>query len=194
MFNRVRYAFVLSLCVLAGPLVNAWAPSPEPGDKPKEASPVTVSLSKEGLTINGTHVQLGKTTKADLEKLLGPLERTVTPELQVQPIGFWDSKGVRVYFRKGTGAIQYLDLVHIPSDVLPELECKKPFAGVLRVDGVQISKKTTKAALEGKVTGKLFDHSFNLPGFSIAYPHHRVSFELTEDRKALQFVRIERRP
>jgi hypothetical protein len=53
-------------------------------------------LSKDGLTINGSRVQLSKTTKANLEKLLGPLERSLKLEIRRDPIGFWVTKGVRV--------------------------------------------------------------------------------------------------
>jgi hypothetical protein len=73
---------------------------------------------------------------------------------------------------------------------LPDLDPKKPFAGTLRVDGVEVTKKTTKAALQGKVSGKLHDYSFNGPGFYVVHPHHDASFTLNKDRTVLQLVRF----
>jgi len=114
----------------------------------------------------------------------------VTLEFRRDPIGLWDSKGIRIYFSKQTGVIQYLDCVFAPSDILPELNPKQPFSGVLRVDGVETSKKTTQASLQGRTTGKLHDHA---SGFTVVFPHHGASFTLTKDRKGLEMVRFSSR-
>src|SRR5262245_47782316 len=87
---------------------SAVSPSPPAAQKPGAEKQPAISLTKDGLTINGTRVQLGRTTKVDLEKLLGPLERTLKLELRRDPIGFWDTKGVRVYFSKDTGVVDHL--------------------------------------------------------------------------------------
>src|SRR5262249_55957074 len=142
------------------------SPTPPAAQKPgaekqpaKDARP-TISLTKDGLTINGSKVQINRTTKKELEKLLGPMERTFTHQLRRDPTGFWDTKGVRIYFSKDTGVVDYFDCVLVTDRGLPDLDPKKPFTGALQVDGVQVTKKTTKAALQGKVGGKLHDFSF----------------------------------
>jgi hypothetical protein len=180
MLNRV-----LVLCLLGVPFVTSEAP----GGEAKKGAPFTVTLSKDGLTVNGTGVQIERTTKAELEKLLGPLERVVSPEFRVHPIGLWDSKGIRIYYHKETGVIQYLDCIFSPSEFFPELQPKQTFNGVLRVDGVEITKTITKGALAGKVTGEVRDNPASGPGFTITYPQHHVPFWFTSD-KTLQSVRI----
>jgi hypothetical protein len=62
------------------------------------------------------------------------------------------------------------------------------------VDEVEVTKKTTKAALHGKVVGKLHDFSFNQPGFTVVYPHLDASFTLSKDCTALEPVRFSARP
>jgi hypothetical protein len=51
------------------------SPTPQAAQKPGAEKQPAISLTKDGLTINGSRVQLGRTTKADLGKLLGPLAR-----------------------------------------------------------------------------------------------------------------------
>jgi len=58
----------LLACTLAG------SPTPPTAQKPGAEKQPAVSLTKDGLTINGSRVQLGRTTKNDLEKLLGPMD------------------------------------------------------------------------------------------------------------------------
>ena len=58
---------------------------------------------------------------------------------------------------------------------------------------MQVTKKTTKAALQGKVGGKVYDHSLS-PGFTVVYPHLDASFTLSKDRSALELVRFSARP
>jgi hypothetical protein len=48
---------------------------------------------------------------------------------------------------KDTGVVDYLDCVLVPGRGLPGLDPKRPIAGTLKVDGVQVTKHTTKAAL-----------------------------------------------
>ena len=170
------------------------SPTPQAAQKPVAEKQPAISLTKDGLTINGTRVQLGRTTKADLEKLLGPLERTLKLEIRRDPLGFWDTKGLRIYFSKDTGVVDYLDCVLVTNLGLPDMDPKKPFAGTLKVDGVNVTKHTTKAALQGKVSGKLHDFSFNQPGFTVVYPHLDASFSLSQDRTALELVRLSARP
>jgi len=90
---------------------SAGSPTLQAAQKPGAEKQPAISLTKEELTINGTRVQVGRTTKADLEKQLGPLERSFTPELTVQPMGFWDMKGIRIYYSKDTGVVSYFDCV-----------------------------------------------------------------------------------
>ena len=70
-----------------------------------------------------------------------------TPLKAGNPLGFWDTKGVRVYFSKDTGVVDHFDCVLVPGRGLPDLDPKQPFTGVRQVEAVDISKKTTKAAL-----------------------------------------------
>ena len=42
-------------------------------------------------------------------------------EIRRDPIGFWDTKGVRVYFSKDTGVVDYLDFVLVTGRGLPGL-------------------------------------------------------------------------
>jgi hypothetical protein len=181
------------LSLLACP--SDGSPTQQADQKPeaKDARPI-ISFSKGGLTVNGTKVQLNRTTKKELEKLLGPMERTFTHELRRDPIGFWDTKGVRIYFSKVTGVVDYLDCVLVTNRGLPDLDPKQPFTGVLQVDGVDISNKTTKAAIQGRVRGKVHDFSFNGPGFYVVHPHHDASFTLNKDRTVLELVRFSARP
>jgi hypothetical protein len=81
-----------------------------------------------------------------------------------------------------------------PGRGLPGLDPKKSFAGVLQVDGVDISKKTTKAAIQGRLAGKVHDFSFNGPGFYVVHPRHDASFTLNKGRTALELVRFSARP
>jgi hypothetical protein len=165
------------------------SPTPQAAQKAGAEKQPTVSLTKDGLTINGTRVQLGRTTKADLEKLLGPLERTLKLDGRRDPIGLWDTKGLRVYFAKDTGVVYYLDCVLVVGE-FPALDPKQPFAGTLKVEGVTVTRKTTKAALQGKVSGKLHDQSFDQPSFTVVYPHLHASFSLNQYRTALHLVRF----
>ena len=84
--------------------------------------------------------------------------------------------------------------VLVPGRGLPDLDPKQPFTGVLQVDGVQVTKKTTKAAIQGRVQGKVHDFSFNGPGFYVVHPHHDASFSLNQDRTVLELVRFSARP
>src|SRR5262249_14156607 len=84
-----------------------------PSKRGAEKQPA-IALTKRGLQISVLRVESGRTTKADLEKLLRPLERALKHELRRDPIGFWDTKGVRIYFAKDTGVVDYLDCVLVP--------------------------------------------------------------------------------
>jgi hypothetical protein len=191
---RLFSPITVLLGLLAYP--SAVFPTPQAAQKPgAEKQPakdarLTISFSKDGLTFNGSKVQLNRTTKKELEKLLGPMERTLNLEIRRDPIGFWDTKGVRIYFSKDTGVVDYLDCVLVTNRGLPDLDPKQPFTGVLQVDGVDISKKTTKAAIQGRVQGKVHDFSFNGPGFYVVHPHHDASFTLNKDRTILEMVRF----
>jgi hypothetical protein len=130
--NRLFSSITVLLILLAFP--SAGSPTPQATQKPgaKEVRP-TISLTKDGLIINGTRVQLGRTTKADLEKLLGPLERTLKLEIRRDPVGFWDTKGLRIYFLKDTGVVDYFDCVLVVGE-FPALDPKQPFrSGTARV-------------------------------------------------------------
>jgi hypothetical protein len=190
--NRLLSSVTVLLGLLACP--SAGSPTPQAAQKPgaKEVRP-TISLTKDGLTVNGSRVQLGRTTKADLEKLLGPLERTLKLDGRRDPIGLWDTNGVRVYFSKDTGVVEHLDCVLVVGE-FPALDPKQPFAGTLQVEGVMVTRKTTKAALQGKVSGKIHDHSFNQPSFTVVYPRLHASFSLNQYRTALHLVRFSARP
>jgi hypothetical protein len=59
---------------------------------------------------------------------------------------------------------------------------------------VEVSKKTTKAAIQGRVQGKVHYFSFNGPGFYVIHPHHDASFTLNKDRTVLKLVRFSARP
>jgi hypothetical protein len=115
-------------------------------------------------------------------------------ELHRDPVGLWETKGVRVYFAKDTGVVDYFDCVLVTNRGLPDLDPKQPFAGTLKVEGVTVSRKTTKAALQGKVSGKLHDHAFDQPSFTVTYPRLDASFSLNQGRTALHLVRFSARP
>src|SRR5262249_24117885 len=101
---------------------------------------------------------------------------------------------VRIYFSKDTGVVDYLDCVLVPGRGMPDLDPKQPFTGVLQVDGVAVTKKTTKAAIQGRVQGKVHDFSCNGPGFYVVHPHHDASFTLNKDGTVLELVRFSARP
>jgi hypothetical protein len=189
--TRFLSSVTLLLSLMAFP--SACSPTPQSVQKAEGQKQPAISLTKDGLTVNGSWVRLGRTTKADLEKLLGPLERTLKLDGRRDPIGLWETKGLRVYFSKDTGVVDHLDCVLVVGE-FPALDPKQPFTGVLQVDGVDISKKTTKAALRGKVSGKLHDHAFNQPSFTVTYPRLHASFSLNQDRTALHLVRFSARP
>src|SRR5262249_15411075 len=144
------------LSLLAYP--SDGSPTPQAAQKPggekqpTKDSRLTIAFSKDGLTINGSRVQIGRTTKREMEKLLGPMERTLKLEVRRDPLGFWDKQGIRIYFSKDTGVVDYLDCAFVVGEY-PDLQPRHPFTGVLQVDGVEVSKKTTKAAIQGKVSG-----------------------------------------
>jgi hypothetical protein len=194
--NRLISPVAVLLSLLACP--SAGSPTPQAAQKaggekqPTKDASLTISFSKDGLTINGSRVQIGRTTKADLEKLLGPMERTLNLEIRKDPIGFWDKKGIRIYFAKDTGVVDHFDCVFAVGD-FPDLQPRDPFTGVLRVDGVEVSKKTNKAAIQGRTKGKVYDHSLD-GGFTVAYPKHEASFTLSKDRSVLELVRFAARP
>jgi hypothetical protein len=121
------------------------------------------------------------------------MERTLKLDVRRDPIGLWETKGVRVYFAKDTGVVDHLDCVLVVGE-FPALDPKQPFSGTLKVEGVTVTRKTTKAALQDKVSGKLHDHAFNQPSFTVTYPHLQASFSLNQDRTALHLVRFSARP
>jgi hypothetical protein len=64
------------------------------------------------------------------------------------------------------------------------------FEGLLQLDGVEIGRTTTKAALQGRIRGQIKDHSGPFPGFTVIYADHEASFHLTKDPSALLYVSI----
>jgi hypothetical protein len=197
MMNRLLSSVVVLLSLLA--CTSDGSPSPPAAQKagaekpPTKDARWTIAFSKDGLTINGSRVQLNRTTKQELEKLLGPLDRTFRLEICRDPIGFWDKQGIRIFFSKDTGVVDYLDCAFVVGEY-PDLQPRQPFTGVLRVDGVEVSKKTTKAAIQGKVSGKVFDSSFDRPDFYVVHPPYDASFTLSKDGTVLQMVRFSARP
>jgi hypothetical protein len=185
---------VLLLAIpMAGCSGDSLPPAPEP--KAGRAGPAVaedgrwlLSLSQEGLAVMGGWIQIGRTTKTDLESLLGPMDRTVFPKGSTEPVGFWDSRGVRIFFRKDTGIVDCLDCVFT---VGTEQDPHKAFNGLFQLEGVEISKNTTKADLQERGVRAL-DHSEGVPGFGVLYENHGAAFLLTKDHSGLHFVRIVR--
>jgi hypothetical protein len=149
---------------------------------------IVLSFSDKGFSVKGTRIVIGMTTKAELEKILGPMDRVIDRD-EVDQIGFWDSRGLRAYFPKRSGRIDYFDCV-FAADSDDELDPRKRFDGVFKVDGIELSETTTKATLQDGIKGKIHDHASNLPGFSISYLDQSCSFELSKDRARLEMVRV----
>jgi hypothetical protein len=195
MVKRLRYYSVLVFLSLGCGSQADSHKKPEAPEGQAEEPAVTkdgrwiISLSPRGLTIKGTRVQIGKASKGDLEKILGPTDRVVdVPDFGTRMV-FWDKKGIRIYPRKHNDVVDYLDCMFV---VEPgqEYDPKSTFHDAFLVEGIEISKTTTKDTLQGRIKGKLVDHSLNLPGFSVDYSTHSISFEMSKDKKVLQSVRI----
>jgi hypothetical protein len=152
-----------------------------------------LSLSDSGFVIKGSPVQIGRTTKGEFEKLLGASDRVVDLEkfnpFSVDELVFWDKKGISVHCSKKTGRAAYFNCDFL-GDENQELSPRNSFDGVLKVDGVEISKATTKKMLQERTGKQIQDHSNNLPGFSIKFQNHWIAFEQTKDRQILQSIRI----
>ena len=194
MFRNFLIATALPLICGCGGQVGK---SPSPGSQnqvseadQQEEKRRTISFSKNRLTIKGIPVQVGTTPSADLEKIIGPPDRVVNLDGVPNSIAVWDKQGFRAYyFPKKSGKVDHFDCIFvIETDFATEPQ--SAFSGDFAIEGMQISKGTTKEMLQGKLSEKLRDHSVNLPGFSAKYAHHDISFEMTKDRKGLASVRI----
>ncbi|MBI3407871.1 MAG: hypothetical protein HY040_05885 [Planctomycetes bacterium] len=146
----------------------------------------TISISKNRMTIKGIPVQLGRTTRQELEKIIGPPDHVV--EIG-RPICIWDKAGFRGYFSPKSEWLDYFDCIFVVESDL-ETEPENTFAGEFALERTLISKATTKQSLQGKLSQPMRDHSFDLPGFSVDYPHVSISFEPTRDAKGLASVRF----
>jgi hypothetical protein len=152
-----------------------------------------IAVSKDGLTVKGSSVQLRKKTKTAIEEILGAPDRvnmTIEPDQWL----VWDKKGIRVRVDTRFGRIDILDccLVTPTSKFSAEFSPKKPFDGVFKVEGVEISKTTTKKMLldSGRISQPIHGARAGLPEFRIRYPRQEVFFDQSPDQKYITYVRV----
>jgi hypothetical protein len=180
----------------SGDTRNISSSTRPPGNSVNESKPgkdgrLILSVSSAGFTVNGSPVVMERTTKPEVEKLLGPMDRIVDVN-EAERAGLWDGKGLRAYFSKRTQVVSHFDCMFVTEEdaLIPELQPRRPFDGVFKVESIAISKATTKADLQGRVEGKLLNHSVGRLGFSVRYRGHSISFDLLKDQTGLEMVRI----
>jgi hypothetical protein len=149
-----------------------------------------ISLSAARFTIDDVEIQLGQTTKLELEKILGPVDEASTPAFPLLEVSIWHKKGLRINSNKNSGKVSHLDCFF--ESTIGDLQPKEPCTHRIRVAGVEVSKATTKDMLQKQSGEKVHNSSGVLPGFSMNLGTHKVSFELTQDRSRLQFLSISR--
>ena len=88
-----------------------------------------------------------------------------------------------------------MDLIFDPeASEVPQLTPEKPFDQVFKLDGIEVTRATTKQDLIGRTSRPMSDFAGNRPGVYIHYAKHHVSLEFTKDRKGLMLVRISVNP
>jgi hypothetical protein len=154
-----------------------------------------LALSNDGFTIKGSTVRVGRVSKTELEQIIGPADRVVDLN-RAERVALWDKTGIRAYFSKYNGIVRCLDCCYVVGIGDDEgLDPKKAFDSVFQIEGVEISKGTSKKTLQdsGRISQKISDHAV-FPGFSIMYGNYHVDFLVSDDRKTLLSLRITYRP
>src|SRR5260370_3759686 len=153
MDNRFFYGFfVVLLAMGCGPGSNsrtATGISENQKNEPALATDgrLSISLSNAGLIIKGSPVQLGKTTKQELQNLIGPPDHVVALEPGLRHIGLWDTLGIRVYWSPRDDKLEYLDCLFV-TNAEDEMKPRSPYGDIFRIEGVDLSKNTTKRLLQ----------------------------------------------
>ncbi len=174
---------------------NKGSPAPKKGRK----EPATtkdgrwiISLTDESLYVKGSPVVRGKTSKTEIEKIIGPPDR-VDDSLK----GFhmvmllWDKKGIRALINTGDQKVAYIECFFVV-DTSKKDWPSTPFGGVVKIGGVEISKNTTKKMLQesGRFTDLISDEKDDPPYIRFSYRTHNVFFFLTKDRKNIKYIRL----
>jgi hypothetical protein len=150
------------------------------------------SLSNNQFKIKGLPLPIERANKIELEKMLGPADRLVDLEESPYEVALWDRKGLRAYVIKRTGKVRDFDMIFVPSTVegLEELEPRAPFNGVLMIEGIEITKTTTKEMLQkqGRLSQNLVSDSY------IRFHNYNVTLDRTKDGKTLTYIRISMSP
>ncbi|HKA06065.1 MAG TPA: hypothetical protein VKD71_02325 [Gemmataceae bacterium] len=155
-----------------------------------------ISLSDRGLAISGTAVQIGLVEKKELERLLGPMDRVIDRKFgKADLIGIWDKRGIRCYISQFNQRVFNFDLVFDPkASEVPQWTPENPFDLAFKLDGVEMTKATTKKHLTGRTSRPIKDFTGKLPGAYIYYAKHHVSLYFTNDRAGLSYARISVNP
>jgi hypothetical protein len=170
--------------------------------KPKEPATTKdgqwiISVSREWLTVKGVTFEIGKISKAELEKFIGPADHDdkVTPNSRFL---FWDKQGLRAEYSTHHGkVVNFTCFLEIhpdgndPDSLLRQP--KKAFGGVFKVEGVEISRKNTRQLLQqsGRIEQPIRDSKLaGPPSFTVGLPNQEVDFNVDGDSKLLTEITV----
>jgi hypothetical protein len=191
--------------------VKELIPTPAPKSPetiPQERKPLSgVQASKDGrivfrlsdteVTLGGLRVAMYQTKKAELEKILGPADRSEElVEGSPSHIAVWDKKGFMAHYFLKTDVVFHLTC-YIGGDLKYEFQPESHFNGVLQVQGLDVTKGTTKQELQARIKQRLEDEPGLGPNpsnsFRVDFSHNRVTFVKNRDQKSLEYVRLSRK-